>query len=302
MIQKYLHIETLILMVGKYAYLHIGISPEDRPWNRLVTQSPIALMQVDSSKIGEYRQLQLIQTTIPIALAIFYQIYIDDILLFSHDHQTHQQLLSNLPQEFPCQSHEDLWHGLKRWPLPSRTTHYGRLALSLSMTSITNGELVKTFKASFDKPILGGSTLIDKGKGLADEHSNKESNDYSSSEEVPNEDNSSNKEVLDEERFIVHRNSKKLSTKFERIRHQQQNKRVKNNWNHRLSRKGYAGFLDEICSETGLVETKVDMSVAWNDALEEKDKRGEFKADARNDILARSIGRLATSGWEIYIA
>ena len=37
------------------------------------------------------------------------------------------------------------------------------------------------------------STLIDKGKGLTDEHSNEESN-----EEVPNENNSSNKEVLDE--------------------------------------------------------------------------------------------------------
>ncbi|KAK9218211.1 hypothetical protein WN943_006848 [Citrus x changshan-huyou] len=32
------------------------------------------------------------------------------------------------------------------------------------------------------------------------------------------------------------------------------------------------------------------------DALEEKAKKGEFKANARNDILASSIGKLATSG------
>ncbi|XP_052295441.1 uncharacterized protein LOC102631357 isoform X2 [Citrus sinensis] len=109
----------------------------------------------------------------------------------------------------------------------------------------------------------------------------------------------------------------RLSTEFERIRRQQQNKRANNKWNHRLSRKGYAGLLDEICSETGLVETEVDRSVAWKrarkmkngeydpdvdsvvkkiDVLEEKAKKGEFKADARNDILARSIGRPATSG------
>ena len=33
--------------------------------------------------------------------------------------------------------------------------NYGRLALSLSMTSINNGGLVKTFEAPFDKPMLG---------------------------------------------------------------------------------------------------------------------------------------------------
>ncbi|XP_052295384.1 uncharacterized protein LOC102613377 [Citrus sinensis] len=109
----------------------------------------------------------------------------------------------------------------------------------------------------------------------------------------------------------------RLSTEFERIRRQQQNKRADNKWNHRLSRKGYAGLLDEICSKTGLVETEVNRSVAWKcvrkmkngeydpdvdsvvkkiDALEEKAKKGEFKADARNDILARSIERPATSG------
>ncbi|KAK9214731.1 hypothetical protein WN944_006730 [Citrus x changshan-huyou] len=38
----------------------------------------------------------------------------------------------------------------------------------------------------------------------------------------------------------------RLPTEFERIRRQQQNKRAKNKWNHRLSRKGYAGLLDEI--------------------------------------------------------
>ncbi|KAH9781219.1 hypothetical protein KPL71_008375 [Citrus sinensis] len=217
---------------------------------------------------------------------------------------------------------------------------------------------------------INGSNLMDKGKGLAYELSNEESIDYSGNEEVPDEDNSRDEEVPEEERFIVHPNSKKqvfqalgsafrnfkyllttkyilphkhnrkrlkrppfqyshipqnvwdkfvnsrLSTEFERIRRQQQNKRANNKWNHRLSRKGYDGLLDEICSETGLVETEVDRSVAWKrarkmkngeydpdvdsvvkkiDALEEKAKKREFKANARNDILARSIGRPATS-------
>ncbi|KAK9218206.1 hypothetical protein WN943_006843 [Citrus x changshan-huyou] len=300
--------------------------------------------------------------------------------------------------------------------------------------------------------------LMDKGKGLADEHSNEESIDYSGNKEVPDDGNSSDKEVPNEfpnsedendipkssstarrptknsgrmrmsggklivkynvlgvpvgteatelssfigllgrtsipdinqewrkvtpylksrlwefikERFIVHPNSKKqvfqalgsafrnfkyfltrkfilprkhnrkrlkrphfqyshipqnvwdkfvnfrLSTEFERIRRQQQNKRAKNKWKHRLSKKGYVELLDEICSETGLVKTEVDRSVAWKharkmkkceydldaesvvkkiDALEEKAKKREFKADARNDILASSIGKPATSG------
>ena len=34
--------------------------------------------------------------------------------------------------------------------------NYGILALSLSLTCINNGGLVKTFKISFDKPMLGG--------------------------------------------------------------------------------------------------------------------------------------------------
>ena len=36
------------------------------------------------------------------------------------------------------------------------TINDGGLVLSLSMTCINNGGLVKTFEASFDKPMLGG--------------------------------------------------------------------------------------------------------------------------------------------------
>ena len=68
-------------------------------------------------------------------------IYIDDILLFSHDHQTHQQLLSDFLENRADTWHHAFWkekkhrkgiywlswHGLKRWSLPSRTTHRSRI-------------------------------------------------------------------------------------------------------------------------------------------------------------------------------
>ncbi|GAY67668.1 hypothetical protein CUMW_258450 [Citrus unshiu] len=268
---------------------------------------------------------------------------------------------------------------------------------------------------------------MDKGKGLADELSNKESIDYSSNEEVPDEENSRDEEVPDEfpnsedendiskssstvrgpiknsgrirmsgrklvvrynglgvpvvpeatelasfivllgrtsipninqewrkvipylksrlwefikERFIVHPNSKKqvfqalgnafinfkylLTTKYI-LPHKHNCKRLKrppfqyshipqNVWDKFVNSRLSTEFE---CSKTGLVETEVNRSVAWKcvrkmkngeydpdvdsvvkkiDALEEKAKKGEFKADARNDILARSIERPATSG------
>ena len=40
--------------------------------------------------------------------------------------------------------------------LGKSTIYGGGLALSLSMTSINNSGLVKTFEAPFDKPMLGG--------------------------------------------------------------------------------------------------------------------------------------------------
>ena len=40
--------------------------------------------------------------------------------------------------------------------LGKSTINDGELALTLLMTTINNGGLVKTFKASFDKPVLGG--------------------------------------------------------------------------------------------------------------------------------------------------
>ncbi|GAY67132.1 hypothetical protein CUMW_254120, partial [Citrus unshiu] len=240
------------------------------------------------------------------------------------------------------------------------------------------------------------SNLMDKGKGLADEHSNEESIDYSGNKEVPDDGNSSDKEVPNEfpnsedendipkssstarrptknsgrmrmsggklivtynglgvpvgteatelasERFSVHPNSKKqvfqaLGSAFRNFKYFLTRKYIlPHKHNHKrelgvnnkirglrtsgtivLSKKGYAGLLDEICSETGLVKTKVDRSVAWKharkmkkceydldvesvvkkiDALEEKSKKREFKAYARNDILASSIGKPATSG------
>ena len=39
--------------------------------------------------------------------------------------------------------------------LSMTSINYGRLALNLSMTNINNSGLVKTFEASFDKPMLG---------------------------------------------------------------------------------------------------------------------------------------------------
>ncbi|GAY60822.1 hypothetical protein CUMW_205110, partial [Citrus unshiu] len=78
----------------------------------------------------------------------------------------------------------------------------------------------------------------------------------------------------------------RLSTEFERIRCQQQNKRAKNKsvaWKRAKKMKN------------GEYDPGVDSVVKKIDALEKKAKKGEFKADVRNDILTRSIRRSATS-------
>ncbi|GAY49509.1 hypothetical protein CUMW_119670 [Citrus unshiu] len=131
------------------------------------------------------------------------------------------------------------------------------------------------------------SNLMDKGKGLADEYFNEQSIDYSGNEEVPDE-------------FPKSEDENDVPKKW---------RKVTPDLKSRLWE-----FIK--CSETGLVETKVDRSAAWKcarkiknneydldvelvvkkiDALEEKAKKGEFKAGARNDILARSIGKPAIS-------
>ncbi|KAK9208964.1 hypothetical protein WN944_001325 [Citrus x changshan-huyou] len=114
---------------------------------------------------------------------------------------------------------------------------------------------------------------MDKGKGLADEYFNKESIDYSGNEEDEDEDEWW--EACSKEYFIVHPNNKKQvfqalvdkSVAWKRAR------KIKNNE----------------------YDLDVESVVKKIDPLEEKAKKREFKADARNDILARSIGKLATS-------
>ena len=53
---------------------------------------------------------------------------------------------------------EEKVKAIKEWPTPESVSELVKTfeTLSLSMTSITNGGLVKTFEASFDKLVLGG--------------------------------------------------------------------------------------------------------------------------------------------------
>ena len=53
---------------------------------------------------------------------------------------------------------EEKVKAIKEWPTPESVSELVKTfeTLSLSMTSITNGGLVKTFEASFDKPVLRG--------------------------------------------------------------------------------------------------------------------------------------------------
>ncbi|KAK9212000.1 hypothetical protein WN943_001379 [Citrus x changshan-huyou] len=149
---------------------------------------------------------------------------------------------------------------------------------------------------------------MDKGKGLADEYFNEQSIDYSGNEEVPDEfpkseDENDVPKTTELASFIG------LLCRTSILVINQEWRKVTPDLKSRLWE-----FIK--CSETGLVETKVDRSAAWKcarkiknneydldvelvvkkiDALEEKAKKGEFKAGARNDILARSIGKPAIS-------
>ena len=53
---------------------------------------------------------------------------------------------------------EEKVKAIKEWPTPKSVSELVKTfeTLNLSMTSITNGGLVKTFEASFDKLVLGG--------------------------------------------------------------------------------------------------------------------------------------------------
>ncbi|KAI3690691.1 hypothetical protein L2E82_05748 [Cichorium intybus] len=46
--------------------------------------------------------------------------------------------------------------------------------------------------------------------------------------------------------------------------------RSHNKYNHRLSRKGYAGLMDEISQQTGMNEEDIDRSLLWKKAREKK--------------------------------
>ncbi|XP_039062789.1 uncharacterized protein LOC120207397 [Hibiscus syriacus] len=64
--------------------------------------------------------------------------------------------------------------------------------------------------------------------------------------------------------------SQRLSKKWEEISEKAKKMRGQHRYNHRLSRKGYAGLTLEIMQETGKEEDEIDRALLWKKARQMK--------------------------------
>nr|KAJ0226796.1 hypothetical protein LSAT_V11C100024300 [Lactuca sativa] len=88
--------------------------------------------------------------------------------------------------------------------------------------------------------------------------------------------------------FVSHRVTKKWEEKSMKAK----NTHAHHKYNHRLSRKGYAGLINDIMQETGKTEEEIDRTVLWKKARELK--TGGYDADVK--MIVDKIDELQKSG------
>ncbi|PWA73107.1 transposase, Ptta/En/Spm [Artemisia annua] len=76
--------------------------------------------------------------------------------------------------------------------------------------------------------------------------------------------------------------SQRTKPSFEAITQKASANRQRNKYNHRLSRKGYAGLISEIMEETGKEEEEIDRAECWKKAREKK--TGGFDPDVQKIV------------------
>ncbi|PWA43927.1 transposase, Ptta/En/Spm [Artemisia annua] len=76
--------------------------------------------------------------------------------------------------------------------------------------------------------------------------------------------------------------SQRTKPSFEAISQKASANRQRNKYNHRLSRKGYAGLISEIMEETGKEEEEIDRAECWKKAREKK--TGGFDPDVQKVV------------------
>nr|KAJ0206553.1 hypothetical protein LSAT_V11C500263960 [Lactuca sativa] len=98
--------------------------------------------------------------------------------------------------------------------------------------------------------------------------------------------------------FVSHRVTKKWEEKSMKAK----NTRAHHKYNHRLSRKGYAGLINDIMQETGKMEEEIDRTMPWKKAKElktggydtddELQKSGSFGevTCGTHDVLTEALG------------
>ncbi|KAE8720902.1 hypothetical protein F3Y22_tig00017996pilonHSYRG00070 [Hibiscus syriacus] len=91
--------------------------------------------------------------------------------------------------------------------------------------------------------------------------------------------------------------SQRLSKKWEEISEKAKKMRGQHRYNHRLSRKGYAGLTLEIMQETGKEEDEIDRALLWKKARQMKKEKEMQKSETlgevscgTNDMLTQALG------------